>query len=155
MALKIYKLEDGNFKEISSGDYSNAIEVVAPPGKKASIVKLYLRNDDETKYYNEMILRPCTRTGSALPDSNAIKIKLYSSDKQPTESQWAVVMPNADSSISNNNMMPWRNIPEVGSVDESDTTYHPFWMRVEVPMSAPLDLSLLGLSLTSTEHLRG
>ena len=58
--IKLYKIDrtTQQFVELSTGSYEEPLLVSISPGKTAKMIKMYLRNDDESKYYTDLILRP-------------------------------------------------------------------------------------------------
>ncbi len=157
MSLDIYK-------EVSTGTYSIYAEdgdvtgllpiVTTHDGVLGEVVeiKLFIRNDDPTEYYDGITVLPVSKT---VPDDtigtvSGHGVKLYrrgtlSTDlqPQPTEAEWETI--DYGNSIS---------LPSIGISGSGDTyTYLAFWYRVEVPAGAPADNKeniILRLSYTAS-----
>jgi hypothetical protein len=94
-------------------------------------IKLFVRNDDPTEYYEGISVAPVSKT---LPDdtigtSSGHGVKLNLGSTQPTEAEWGAI--DYGDSIS---------LPDIGASGSGDTsTYLAFWYRVEVPAGTPAD----------------
>ncbi len=70
--------------------------------------------------------------------------KMRAGDKQPTEAEWAAISPAA-----NINVPPLYNLFNDG--DGGLMSYHPFWIRIEVPALAHMKMSTqTKLKITAT-----
>lgn len=165
--LRIYKFEEStsSFSALTSADFTNPASFNVTPGGTALVKKFYIRNDDATKYYDGVILRPVTSTDAVI-SGTAVQVKLLSGDVMPTDTRWAAVGSNgpdsgddatdpADCAVLQSpiegDTLDTR-LPEFGSAGTPDTKYYPFWIRVESARSAPLGVLSLGLQVTYTEH---
>ena len=162
--IGIYKLNDstGTFDAVSSEDFENPITFSVSPGGGTITKKFFIRNDDDTKFYTGLILKPSVN-GSAI-SGLSLKVKLLSGDKAPSETRWAAVAPNGslselDPAIASVLQSPLdggaidTRIPELGTSSLADTKYYPFWIRIEAAKGAPIGVLSCGLTLTCTEGL--
>lgn len=150
------------FEELSSGDFESPLSLTIPPGGKYKTAKLYLRNDDEDKYYTGLVLRPCSLTGGEILGTT-VKVKLLSGDREPSETRWSEVGFNGLDSMLPGSCAILQSpsaggaidtrIPVLGSADAADTKFYPFWVRIEAARGTPLGEMQLGFSLTYTEAL--
>ena len=165
--IKIYQV-DGltqQFEEISTNSFNRPVNMTIPPGGKHKTIKLFLRNDDESKYYTDLVLRPVNFTGGAI-DGDSITVKLLSGDREPTEVRWSEV--GANGPPDGGSILPGEcailqsptgggardtRIPELGTSAGADTKYYPFWVRAEASRGAPLGDYSLGFSIECTEGL--
>jgi hypothetical protein len=136
MALDVYR-------EISTGAYSiykidgandNLLPVITThDGVLGEVVetKLFVRNDDSTEYYQNIAVLPVSKTtpDETISTANGHGVKLFAGAVQPTEAEWESIDYGVSVSLS--------NIGSAGSGDNS--TYLPFWYRVEVPAGAAAD----------------
>lgn len=167
--IKIYKLNasTSEFTELSSGDFTEPLRISSVPGGNAVTKKLYIRNDDNTKYYTDIMLRPATITGSPVLGS-VLKVKLLSGDAMPAESRWSSVGWNGPEDGADETspsecavlQAPLEGgaidtrLPDLGAENAPNTNYYPFWVRVESAKSCPVGGSLnLGFLVSYTEHL--
>lgn len=88
--------------------------------------KMYLRNDDSTKYYDSVSLvgKPLklVSRGNPLYPEAPFKLKLIQQDTQPSESDWAQVEAGNSLSIGN-----------IGTYSSANTNAISVWARLEVP----------------------
>lgn len=101
-------------------------------------VKLFIRNDDPTEYYQGITVTPISKTSpdDTIGTESGHGVKLYrrgtlSTDlqPQPTEAEWAAIDYGA--------FVSFPNIGQAASGD--DSSYLAFWYRVEVPAGSPAD----------------
>lgn len=164
--LAIYKLNEnsGTFEEVSSDDFENPATFNISPGGSALTKKFFIRNDDPTKYYTGLVLKPSV-SNSAITGTS-IKVKLLSGDKAPSETRWSAVAANGslselDPGVAAVLQSPLEGgaidtrLPELGTVNTADTKYYPFWIRVEAAKGSPIGAISCGLILTYTEALVG
>lgn len=162
--LAIYKLDEssGSFDPISSDDFENPATFNIAPGGSALTKKFYIRNDESTKYYTGLVLKPSVNNSPI--SGMAVKVKLLSGDKAPSESRWSSVAANGslselDPGIAAVLQSPLdggaidTRLPNLGTADIADTKYYPFWIRVEAAKGSPIGVITCGLALTYTEHL--
>jgi len=155
MALKIYTLDDSlSFQEISAGTFADPVSLGITPGGSGKAQKLYLRNDDITKWYDGIQLRAKSTTGAAIVDGS-VSIKLLSGDSRPTEDRWDAALANdnalLESPIAGGSVD--QRFPEIGAAGAPDLKYYPFWVRVSVAKGAPIGDSRFSLELTYTENI--
>ena len=155
MALKIYTLDDTlNFQEVSAGTFANPVSLGINPGGSGKVKKLYLRNDDNTKWYNDIELRAKSTTGQPIVDGS-ISIKLLSGDSVPSESRWTAASANNSALLQSpiaGGLVDER-FPEIGEAGTADLKYYPFWIRIELQRGAPIGDSRFSLELTETENI--
>ena len=142
MSLSIYK-------EVSTGTYVVHQSLLDPPdsnflpvvtthdGTLGEIVeiKLFVRNDDPTEYYENIVITPVCTTSpdDTIGTATGHGVKLYrrgslASDiqPQPTEAEWEAI--DYGTSIT---------MPNIGISGFGDTaSYLGFWYRVECPAGA-------------------
>lgn len=87
--------------------------------------KIYVRNDDVTKYFTNVQLRlhsePYDDSGEV--GDSGWSVKFLYGERRPTEAEWDIVRSGEV-----------LDLPDIGTVDLADTsTYHPVWVRVYCP----------------------
>lgn len=134
--LRLYSIV--NATPHSCGDLSNPIAVTAPANSgQISVQKLYLHNDDASRYYTGIALQV---PANLLP--NSISAKLLFQVAAPTVSQWSVV--NSGNIIS---------LPDIGSEDGADLRYQALWLRLEVSKDISIGTYVLPkIRLSAKEH---
>lgn len=147
MGLGIYTATSDSAK-LSSGDtFTNPLSVTFD-GRLGGVkqIKLYVRNDDPTRYYTNIRVVPVDNTSSPIindPD-NGFAWKLSAGDTQPTEKDWENIAAANQIQLS-----------DLGAESSPDTsTYLPFWIYIQVPPG--MDVQILDhvkLSLTANEVL--
>lgn len=156
MALKIYTLNESNFdfEEVSAGTFSSPVSANVKPGGSSKVQKLYIRNDDNTKRYSDIVLKPVTTTGGTISDGT-ISIKLLSGSAKPTSSRWAAASVNDSATIESplGGGPADERLPNIGAIGAADLTYYPFWIRVESGKSAPIGDARFSLQVSYTEDL--
>lgn len=127
-----------NSPAISTGDHSNPVIVVVDGSKGESISqRLFLHNDDSSKYYEDIVVWV-----ESVPDNWSIK--LIAQRNRPTEEQWAQV--SSGNSIT---------FTQIGSPEAPNVDYHPFWIRVEVPPGTPTEtISNVAIKARMMEFMR-
>lgn len=86
---------------------------------------VYIRNDDVTDYYTDIVLEYQTTlyTDMGVLGSTGWGVKTVVGERRPTEAEWGVVQ-------SGNRL----ELPDIGSTAAGDTsTYIPVWIRVYCP----------------------
>ena len=155
MALKIYTLDSELvFQEVSAGTFADAVTVGVTPGGSGKVKKLYLRNDDPTKWYNDVELRVKSTGGLAIVDGT-VSIKLLSGDSRPTEERWDAALANDNALLSTpiaGGSVDER-FPEFGEAGTANVKYYPFWIRVELAKGAPIGTLQFSLQVTETENI--
>ena len=145
MALKIYESPDPSTSYSIDGAFTNPINFTVD-GTIATTLsrRLFVRNDDATKYYISIQIEPIVSTGLdiALGTVEGFGWKLKEGDTTPLEAEWDLITPGNSISLS-----------DLGSSGTPDTTtYLPFWIRIYLPSHIDVQ-SFEGLSLeiTATE----
>lgn len=156
MALKIYTLNEStfDFEEVSAGTFTAPVATSVKPGGSSRVQKLYIRNDDNTKRYSDIVLKPVTTTGGVIADGT-ISIKLLSGSAKPTATRWASASANDSARIESplGGGPADEHIPAIGAAGTADLTYYPFWIRVESAKSAPIGDTRFSLQVSYTEDL--
>ncbi len=157
MALKVYQIneQDYVFSELSVGTFEEAAILSGVPGGSAVVKKLFLRNDDPTKWYNNIVISPKTTIGGEITGTN-LRIKLLSGNTKPTDADWAAAQVNADASLESPLAGGPRNtrVPELGEAGTADQRYYPFWIWVQASPSLPRDNdAMFILSASYTENV--
>ena len=131
MGLKLYYKKDDVFVEISDNVEDGLDPLTSVhDGKTGSVVtkQLYLRNNDPSKWYSNIIIRPID-----LVDANPYGDIAYS------ETGWGVKLSEEENEPSSSE---WEGIDWGGSIDIIDlgsdsgpdtTTYVPFWYLESCP----------------------
>lgn len=105
--------------------WSNPLTVTANGFRGQTIIKkLYVRNDEIDKWYEDVSVLPVQLVGTPnwIDGSDGHSWKLIGGDTEPTEEEWEAV--SAANTI---------NLGAIGGVGVGDTsTYLPFWVRVVV-----------------------
>ena len=136
MALDIYR-------EVSTGTYAlygrygvddGLLPVITThDGVLGEIVeiKLFVRNDDSTEYYTNIVVTPVSKTvpDDTIGTASGHGVKLSAGSTQPTEAEWEA--------IDYGDAITLSDIGSLGAGD--DSTYLGFWYRVEVPAGTPAD----------------
>lgn len=125
MALKIYESADSSSAFSINGEFSNPIAHSFNGVTGGTVIKkYYLRNDDNTKYYNNITISAYVGSGQNITNgTNGFSWKFISGASQPLEAEWTLV--------SDGNSISMSQIGSYGSADT--TTYYPFWIRITVP----------------------
>jgi len=131
MALKLYYKELGSFVEISTGgDMDSPLSTVhdGKTGEDVS-VQLFVRNDDENKWYSNIEVFPfdksvgAVNSGDVNYEDTGWGVKLSLGSVEPSAATWEDVDWGGSILISN-----------IGSSGSADTTqYHPFWCLLSCP----------------------
>ena len=156
MALNIYTLDESNltFQEVSAGTFLSPVSLEVIPGGSAKTKKLFLRNDDPTKWYDDIKLSVTSTTGQPIVDGS-VSIKLLSGDSRPSEEKWAAALANSsallESPIAGGTVD--ERIPEIGEAGTADLKYYPFWVRVQFNKGVPIGDSRFSLQVSSTENI--
>jgi hypothetical protein len=154
--LAIYALDTRTmqFTQVSVESFIAPVLVSASPGGTAVSKKLFLRNDDITKYYTDITLSPCTLIGDLLSDQSPIRVKILSGEAQPSASDWASAAPNSGAVLNSPISVPKnRTFPEIGSPSASDQKYYPFWLQIALDQGTAYGEHQFSLKLVSTEHV--
>jgi hypothetical protein len=94
-------------------------------------IKLFVRNDDPTEYYENIEVSPVSTTvlDDTVGTATGHGVKLNGGSTQPTEAQWGAI------DYANNISLSDIGVSGLGDI----STYLPFWYRVEVPAGVPAD----------------
>lgn len=154
MALKLYivNAEATGFEEISENSMGSPLAFAPRPGASGIVRKMFLRNDDETKYYTGLALKPVLRTGGSITGS-AIKVKMLSGQSRPSSAEWTGASIN-DSALLESPMAggPARTrLPEIGEPGAPDLNYYPIWVSVEASKGTPVGEFEFSFRLDATE----
>ena len=128
MALKIYTAVDPNAYLSAEGTFTNPfIGSFNGITGEVQVTRLYLRNDDATKYYTGIDIIPVDG-GENIVQGEGFSWRLTAGDTQPLEAQWILLACGNTIAMS-----------DIGSVSDGDIrTYLPFWVRITVSRSAPI-----------------
>ena len=150
MSLKLYYKEDDAFVEITeAGDYTSPLTTVHD-GKVGDIqtVQVYVRNDDATKWYSNIIVKPIDLINSGIYDDVVYTetgwgVKLSAGSTEPTSGEWEDI--------------DWGdqiNIPNLGSDSVADiATYSPFWYLITCPPNTDAKIKTdIVLNISNTEN---
>lgn len=148
MALAIYSKPDVTTKLSASG--ATAPFTVTFDGRSGGALsrKLYIRNDESTKWYDNIIVQPIDSGSPSIIDSttDGYSWKLFYGDDNPPTEQWIRI--TAANQIQLNTRIGDPELP--GDI----VTYLPFWIRVSVPRNqAVTTITRVVLRVTATEHL--
>lgn len=89
----------------------------------ADLIKVYIKNDDVSKYY--VSLKGNIELDLGEYDYTSWSTKLIAGERQPTEAEWNRVVSGLDI-----------DLPDIGDIDAADTsTYYPIWIRIYAPGS--------------------
>lgn len=125
MALRIYASANSSSEFSINGEFSNPIVHSFNGVTGGTIIKkYYLRNNDDTKYYNNITLSAYVESGDDITDgTDGFSWKFRAGSDQPLEQEWALI-------TDANNI----DMDQIGSFGNGDnTTYYPFWLRITVP----------------------
>ncbi len=131
------------YREVSTGTYAIYGEDGANDGLLPIVtthdgvlgetveIKLFVRNDDITEYYEDISVLPVSKTtpDETIATANGHGVKLSYGGTQPTEAQWEA--------IDYGTAIDFADIGVAGTGDTS--TYLSFWYRVEVPAGSSAD----------------
>ena len=156
MALKIYKLNESTlqFSEVSEGTFVDPVVVGVTPGGSGITRKLYLRNDDNLVWYNDIVLTVKSSTGASIVDGS-VSIKLLSGDSRPSEDDWSAALANDNAQLQSPIAGGPVNerLPEIGDAIIADLKYYPFWLRTEMAKASPIGSANFRLDVSFTENV--
>lgn len=133
MALKLYYKEGDVYTEISSGNTQANPLTTVHDGKTGDFIsaQLFLRNDDATKWYSNIVVRPYDLTTTVDKDdtdyeSTGWGVKLSQGADEPTLAAWGDI--------------DWGDFINMGDIGESGipntATYFPLWKLITCPPNA-------------------
>lgn len=135
--------DTGEFIPFSNGtDMSNPLQAILN-GSDGGIYSIcvYLRNGDNTKYYKNIEIQPTPASLVGPSNPRRWTFKLLSGERVPTDQEWSARI-SGDPILSTPNYGTQEGplqyfIPEIGAASEADLTYHPIWVRIEIPPKTP------------------
>lgn len=143
--LKIYTAQDPDMY-LSSATGWNPFRVTLDGRDTSSLEKkLFVRNDDTSKYYTDVTLDILDKGGDIFAnESHGFNWKMQAGDKQPLPAEW-VLLP-AVSTLA---------FPSIGTSTLANIfTYYSFWVRVELPRGhRALSIKSVILRLSAKEYL--
>ena len=124
--LKVYTSADPSAALSYDGEFGNPLAITFDGVNGGTIErKLYLRNDNITKQYQNITIQPYDNPGveqQITNGSNGYIWLLSAGDQRPLVEQWDLITPASVINLD----------------DISDTTtYLPFWLRITVPAGVP------------------
>jgi len=157
MGLSVYQLDETNhvYAGLSTGTFFEPVILSPRPGGSAKVKKLFLRNDDATKWYSDIVITPKTTTGEAIEGSSLL-FKLLSGSAKPSAADWEAAEPNDDATLTSPMEGGPRNtrLPEIGAPGTPDLKYYPFWVWVDAGASLPIDNDVFSsLRVSYTENV--
>lgn len=125
---------------VGGEDTSYPVRSLANPQEANVLIKkLYLRNDDPTKYYTSVSLQYGPE--AVIANELGFKYKILKQENTPTEADWLTV--------SSGNEVEF---DDIGTESLASLTFVPFWVRLEIPRSTPQGIySEARLIITYTE----
>jgi hypothetical protein len=134
-----YKNSSGSYVEISKDSDVSSPVTTTHNGKNGTINKvlLYLKNDDVTKWYSNIVVTPrdlvdANPYGDVIYSETGWGVKLAEGGGQVTEAEWEDIDWGASISLDN-----------IGSESAGDiATYVPFWYYISSPPNAPAETKL-------------
>lgn len=135
------KLYNKSFEIFETGDVIRAV-LQAYNGISHDIL-VYLRNDDESVYYTDILVSLDSDLASGYLTEDGIFVKFLPGQAEPTEREWNMVLP-AES-------LP---LDDIGDNIAADTySYLPFWIRIYIPGKTAAQYKSLGdLKIFYTER---
>ena len=139
--IGIYELNPSTseFVGISGGNFTPPIVTQITPRGKSSAKKLWIRNDDLTRFYADISISPVGIDGVSLPSGLSIKMK--KGTRQPLVSEWEVAQ----------DQIP--NFIDIGSAAAGDMQYYPFWIEIKASGSLAIGENRIQLAIGYTEGL--
>jgi len=122
--LGIYSSADSGSKFSDDGGFATPFSVSIDGVTGGAIEKrLYVRNDNGAKNYSSIQVLAVDGGDDLVDGSTGYSWKFIAGDSKPTSTQWA--------NESDGNTISLSDILDT-------TTYAPFWVRIEVPLRAPV-----------------
>lgn len=108
---------DEKLRAVKNGTKGGAVDVL-----------MYLRNDDLSVYYRDLLITLEEVGGfEGYLSEDGFYIKFLAGSSEPSEAEWDLVLPGES--------LP---LEDIGNYEEADTyTYHPIWVRVYIPGKTP------------------
>lgn len=132
--VRIFDNAQDEFGTLSMNQYSGKLRFSGNGKLGFSTDQLiYLKNDDNTKYYTNVTLTPMSSNYDDIVGEwgeTGFGVKLLIGERRPTENEWDQITPGEAISI-----------PDIGTTDSANTSdYTPVWVRVIVPGSTKSQL---------------
>lgn len=137
MALKICERPTPDSEFSNEGAFTNPLSH-SFNGITGEIIeqRYYLRNDDVTHWYSEITIQAVDHGDVIVDGTDGYSWKLIAGDERPLEEQWEMAVAGASIEMD-----------DIGTASAGDeSTYLPFWLRIEVPRGAPVE-SFQGVTL--------
>ncbi len=147
MALSIYESADSATVFSEGGSFTNPF-AVSLDGRNGGVreIKVYLRNNDATKYYTSITvgLEDTDTTNHVDGTETGYEWKLIAGDQQPTEYDW--------DQVAAANTISLANLGSAGTPNTS--TYLPFWVYIKIPRHVSVQsVNTVSFVVTATETL--
>lgn len=139
--IKIYGSPDVS----DSFDTTDANSIISGHNKRAflpDIRKFYLRNDDPTKWVSNIQLRATSIGADVTSGANGFGFKFFWGDIEPTNRVWQKLGYNQEIAVNN-----------IGTDSIIDTSFYPFWMRVEASPISDVGMYEAKILVDYIEHL--
>lgn len=150
MGLHLYYKKDDLFITITNlGDLTQPLTTVHD-GKTGDTqtVQVYLRNNDETKWFSNIVIKPVDLEdadpyGDVIYTETGWGVKLSAGSNEPTRGQWDDI--DWGNSIS---------MSDIGSDSDYDTaTFYPFWFLITCPPNTDAKIKTdIVLNVSYTEN---
>ena len=162
--LGLYKLDPqtGNFVRYTTTDDPDPLaNPISTPHNgidgQTVVTRLFLRNDDETKYYTGLSIFPIPEDDAGPDNVTGWTFKLLSGDTAPSNTDWSARISGAVINSVPDYTDPGGPvryfIPEIGSSTASDLSYLPIWYQVSVPAGTGIQISTaIKLNISFTEN---
>ena len=146
MALSIYLKPSPDSKVSSTNPFTITLDGEIGGARD---IQLYIRNDNEDRWYNNIQVLPYDSHGNNIVDGTITGWfwRVLEKDVAPTTEEWLDVAAGNTITLTSN----------IGSSTLGDTsTYLPFWVRVAIPRWQLADnITRVVLRLSATENLVG
>lgn len=149
MALHIYTEPKKTTQLSEDGEQTSPLSIPLD-GQTGGVIdfKLYVRNDDTTKYYEDITITAVDLSGGWLTDdSQGFSWRLKEGNIKPTPEDWLNVTAGNSLTLSDD-----LGTTIIGNI----TIYLPFWLRVTIPRREnAAAIKSVVLRLQATENLVG
>lgn len=133
--LKLYRTKNSS----DLLDMTDLSSLLIPSNKdeQGSIVKqVFVRNDDVATWLANIVFTLTSDSYEIVDGTNAVGIKLYYSDYEPTDRMWnRVAYGNSET------------VPSVGAIGTPDIDYHGLWIRVD--SASMVDVGIYSATLSA------
>lgn len=145
--IKPYYHDDGYVELSVDEDFSSPLDTVHE-GQEIQVKtkQVFLRNDDATKWYKDIVLTPVDLEGivgdeDVSYDETGWGMKIYPGSTEPSSDEWEAL--DWGNSIS---------MSDIGSSGSPDTTtYHSFWILITSPVCDAQNKINLSVKVEFTE----